>query len=248
VIDLEAALTDLADHLDHPAGDDLAAAVRRRISAPEPRRAPSRSRTLLVLAAAIVVILGALLAIAPARRAIADWLGIGAVEVVRTEHPLPPGSSALTVPGALDAPPSGAVTRRLAAARKHVAFTIAEPHGAAVGALLGVDSDPRVPGGLVALRYTRFTLVEIATARTGPTVGKFIDPEARIESVTVAGRPGLWITGAHQIGYLNRAGNVETETVRRSGPVLLWTHGDVTYRIEGIPRLAAAQAIAATIR
>ena len=28
MIDLEAALTDLAEHLDHPAGDDLAAAVR----------------------------------------------------------------------------------------------------------------------------------------------------------------------------------------------------------------------------
>ena len=35
MIDLEAALTDLADHLDHPAGDDLAVAVLRRISAPE---------------------------------------------------------------------------------------------------------------------------------------------------------------------------------------------------------------------
>jgi hypothetical protein len=248
VIDLEAALTDLADHLDHPAGDDLAGAVLRRISSPEPHRSPSRSRTLLVLAAAIVVIVATLFAIAPARRAIADWLGIGAVEVVRTEHPLPPGSSALTVPGAPDAPPSGAVAQRLAAARKLVSFTIAEPHGAAVGALLGVDSDSRVPGGLVALRYKGFTLVEIATARNGPTVAKFIDPEARLESVTVAGRPGMWITGAHQIGYLNRAGNVETETVRRSGPVLLWARAGVTYRIEGIPRLAAAQAIAATIR
>jgi hypothetical protein len=251
VIDLEAALTDLADHLDYPAGDDLTAAVVRRISAPaseREHRSLPRTRALLVVAAAVVLILGALLAIAPARHAIADWLGIGAVEVVRTEKPPATGPPASTVPGATDAPPSGAVAQRLAAAQKAAAFTILRPHAATAGALLGIDTDSRVPGGLVALRYKRFTLVEIASTRNGATVGKFIDPNARVESVPVAGNPGLWVTGAHEIGYLNRAGRVETGTVRRSGPVLLWARAGVTYRIEGIPGLIEAQSIASTIR
>lgn len=257
MIDLEAALADLADHLDHSAGDQLPHAVLLRIAEPVPiaqHRHRRRSHSLLV-AAAVVVILGLLLAIAPARHAIADWLGIGAVEIVHTEAPLPTGSRALTVPGAPDATPpgAGADARQLVAAQKKVDFPIATPHdtpvGPSVGPLLGVETDARIPGGLVALRYGGFTLVEIASTRNGPTVGKFIvDEQARVDSVTVAGGPGMWVTGTHQIGLLNRTGRVETETVRRSGPVLLWARAGVTYRIEGIAALARAQAIAASIR
>jgi hypothetical protein len=253
VIDLDAALNDLAEHLDHPPGDRLPDAVLLRIAEPaaldrragRPRR---RSHSLLVLAAAVVLILGTLLAVAPARRAIADWLGIGAVEVVRTEHPLPTGSRALTVPGAPDSTPAGATGRQITAARKKVSFPIVMPRDGSVGPLLGIESDARVPGGLVALRYRRFTILEIASDRNGATVGKFIDSQASVEPVTVAGWPGLWVTGAHQIGYLDRSGEVKTETVRRSGPVLMWARTGVTYRIEGATTLARAQAIAATIR
>jgi hypothetical protein len=258
VIDLETALADLAEHLDHPPGDQLPDAVVLRIAEPVPTdtrsegprhgRQGRRPPSLLVLAAAVVVILGTLLAIAPARRAIADWLGIGAVEIVRTEQPLPTGSSALTVPGAPNSAPTGATARQLAAAQKKISFPIATPHDESVGPLLGIETDARIPGGLVALRYRGFTLVEIASNRNGATVGKFIDEQARVEPVTVAGWPGLWITGAHQIGYLDRSGKVKTETVRQSGPVLLWARTGVTYRIEGVTTLARAQAIATTIR
>ena len=58
MIDLEGALVDLAEHLDHPAGDQLAADVRRRIATPirvdERRR--NRVRVLLALAAACLLI------------------------------------------------------------------------------------------------------------------------------------------------------------------------------------------------
>ena len=112
-----------------------------------------------------------------------------------------------------------------------------------------MDLDRRVPGGLVALGFPRFTLVEVATGGENPTViAKFIDRSARVDFVTVNGSPGLWIAGVHQIVFLDRAGRVETDTVRRSGPVLIWAHGGVTYRIEGLTSLAAAQEIAASIR
>ena len=80
-----------------------------------------------------------------------------------------------------------------------------------------------------------------------PSIGKFIDRTARVDSVTVNGSPGLWISGAHQIAFLDRTGRIETDTVRRSGPVLLWAQGGVTYRIEGLDSLAAAQQVAAAI-
>ena len=62
------------------------------------------------------------------------------------------------------------------------------------------------------------------------------------------GEPGLWIPQVHEIGYSNRNGGFAIDTVRRSGPVLLWQHAGVTYRIEGLRSLAAAQAVAASLR
>jgi hypothetical protein len=250
VIDLERALVDLGEHLDHPTGAGLDAAVLRRVADLDEvtgRRPHRRARALLAIAAAIAVIAGAVLAIGPARHAVADWLGIGAVEIRRSVTPLPTGSGAVTVPGATRPSAGGATTRQLATARRAVSFTIATPHAASAGALAGVEVDTRVRGGLVVLRYPRFTLVEIATDKGAPTIGKLLDPGARVQSVSVDDRPGIWIRGAHQIGYLDRTGNFETDTVRRSGPVLLWGAAGVTYRIEGLPHMADALAIARSV-
>jgi hypothetical protein len=252
VIDLERALTDLAEHLDHPAGDQLVDAVRERIarSTSAETRTRRRVRAVVAIAAVLLAIIAAVVAIAPARHAVADWLGIGAVEIRRSQTPLPNGSSALTVPGATDSTRDAAAGRELAAARQAVGFTIATPRDAAAGALAGVAVDRRVPGGLVALRYARFTVVEVASDPHGPAIGKILDPAAQVEPVTVDGRPGLWIAGAHQISYFDRSGNLATDTVRRSGPVLVWTGPGtgVTYRIEGLPRLADALRIAGSLR
>jgi hypothetical protein len=257
VIDLERALVDLAGHLDHPAGDNLNDDVRRRIvgAVDVGHRSRQRTRSLLALAAVILLIVAAVVTISPARSAIADWLGIGAVEVRRSVRTLPTGPPELTVPGASVSSPEGAARQKLAAAlaaaRRLVDFPIVTAHDSSAGALSSVQVDRRVRGGLVVLGYKRFTLVEIATSTTdGPVLGKLLDPAARAEPVTVAGRPGMWINGAHQIAYLDRLGAFKTDTVRRSGPVLLWAGPGpgVTYRIEGLDRLADAQAVARSIR
>jgi hypothetical protein len=251
VIELERALVDLAEHLDHPTGDDLVEAVRRRIAGPVllDERARHRARSLLTLAAVLVLIVAAVITIAPARQAIADWLGIGAVEIRRSEQPLPNGPPELTIPGASGSSGRDTKMEQLAAAQKVVQFTIRTAHAPSAGALSGVEVDRRVRGGLVVLHYARFTLVEIATdLQAPPIIGKLLDPGARAEPVTVDGLRGTWIIGAHQIAYLDRSGNFETDTVRRSGPVLLWAGGGVTYRIEGLDRLADAQTIAGSIR
>ena len=250
MIDLEDALFDLAEHLDHPAGADLEVAVLERINASEAAdgaRRP-RVRALLAIAASVVVIAAALVAIAPARRAIADWLGIGAVEIRRVDHPLPNGPSGATVPGAPGPTAPGTdAAAQLAAARRAVQFTIALPHDASTGALAGVEVDPRVIGGLTVLRYPHFTLVEIASTDDAPVVGKIVEPGAEVVSDPVNGAAGFWVTSAHQVAYLDRSGRLRVDTVRRSGPVLVWQRGGVTYRIEGVNR-ATAERIAASVR
>ena len=252
MIDLERALEDLAEQLDHPAGVGLTAIVRSRISEPArlTDRRPAHSRSLLAAAAILLVIVMAALAIPPTRHAIADWLGIGAIEVRRSDQPLGDGTSGRTVPGSPDATSSGAITarKRLAEARKVVDFEIATPRAASIGALAGVEIDRRVPGGLVALAYPRFTLVELASYPGDPEpIAKAIDPGTRVDRVRVGESSGLWVTGAHKIVYLDRSGQMETDTVRRSGPALIWERGGVTYRIEGFDVLADAQRVAASI-
>ena len=77
---IEAALRDLAVHIDHPQTADLSVVVVARLTAAP---APPRSRRPRVaLAAALLVVV--LLAWPAPRHAVADWLGIGAVRVVRT--------------------------------------------------------------------------------------------------------------------------------------------------------------------
>jgi len=246
VIDLDAALFDLAEHLDHPAAEDLADVVLARV-ARGGTRSPRRMRALLAVAAAVVVLTAALLAIGPARHAIAEWLGIGAVEVRHSEGTVPPATGSNTVPGAPatgSVAPGPVVARQLGAARAAVKFEIATPRAPSAGALAGVEVDPRVRDGLVVLRYPRFTLVEIASrGENGPILLKLLGG-LPVENVTVVGVPGLWISGAHEVGYVDRDGNVRTDTVRRSGPVLLWQRGNVTYRIEGLDHRADALAIA----
>jgi hypothetical protein len=256
VIDMEAMLFDLAEHLDHPLGDGLEAAVRERLSeggavVAGDRWPHRRLRMVLAVAAAVVVLTTAVLTIGPARHAIADWLGIGAVEVRHSGPTVPFATGPNTVPGA---PATGTTVsnqeaaHRLAAARKHVGFTIVTPHSAAAGALAGVDVDTTHRAPLVVLRYSRFTIVEVGSSGdNGPVLRKMLG-RAAVEDVTVAGVPGLWIRGAHEIGFIGRDGTFQSDTVRRSGPVLLWERGRVTYRIEGLLHLDEALAIARTLR
>ncbi len=282
MIDLDRALTDLADNLDYPTGTDLTSAVRNRIAnppaenpAPENpairwqqnrlhetktlpsdgreagRRGRARMRVLVAVAAAIVVIVAAVVAASPARHAIADWIGIGAVEIRHSDTPLPNGSAPDTFPGAPSsaAGNTAAAARDLAGARARMQFPVKTPRIATAGALLGVQDDERVPGGLVALRYRDFSLTEIASdVNTGPVFAKVLGPGATATPISAAGESGFWIAGTHQVAYMNRNHQFEMDTVRRSGPVLVWSDGGVTYRIEGLRQLADAQAVANSLR
>jgi hypothetical protein len=238
VIDLERALTDLATHLDVPDHDGWDGDLARRLTEPVPLRRRRRMHVLAAAAAAVVVGAAGVVSVAPARHAVAGWLGIGAVEVHQSAPP--PTASSRPAPTSTrpTVPPLDLDT-----ARRQVQFPIATPRGAAPPARVTVDR--RVPGGLVALAYDHFTLVEIATDPGEPTIAKFVD--APVAPVVVHGPAGMWIPSAHTIGYIDRAGNYRSDTIRRAGPVLLWTVDDVTFRVEGPHTLAEAMTIADTI-
>jgi hypothetical protein len=251
MIDLEHALTDLAEHFDYPGADNTshqAAALRHRLGGTR------RSYALLVAAAVFALVVAGVVSIAPAREAVADWLGIGAVEI-RRSGPLPT-TGRRPVPGATGTahPPSAETARRLAAARRSVRFPIRTPSANAAGALTDVEVDPRVPDGLVALSYGRFTLVEIATDPTQPMpLIKFLAGLDLVHTTIKGqegadGRPALWVSAVHAIAYSDRSGDYVRDTVRRSGPVLMWEDSGVTYRVEGLRSLAEARSVAATLR
>jgi hypothetical protein len=237
-------LVDLGAALDVPAGDGLSVAVANRLRA-EPRRGRAGGRRPLLAAAAVVLLfLGLTMVVPPARRAMADLFGIGAV-VLRTDDGtgLPPG--ARPVPGG--SVPAGPVDReRLQAA---VAFPLRLPTDPAAGEPAGAEVDLRPPGGLVVVGYPSFTLVQVASAEDAPgSVAKTIGVGAKVEHVLVGAAQGWWIDGPHSVAYVDRNGVLQHDTVRQAGPVLLWAVDGVTYRIEGLSDRTQAERVAASLR
>jgi hypothetical protein len=258
VHDLEVALRDLAAHLDlgrraTPAGQaDLVAAVLGRIenvegapSATSARRGRPewfhrRHPRLVFAAIALAVVVTSVLAITPTRHAVARWFGIGGVRITQTDTTLPPATGATTSSVSASTPID------LDTIARALAFRVRVPSPALAGAPTGATVDPAVPSGLIEIRYGEFTLVELASQPGAPPVlEKVLGPGTTTRTVTVTGRPGVWISGdPHQIAYNASDGDFTTDTVRRAGNVLLWEDHGVTYRIEGLASLDTALAIA----
>jgi hypothetical protein len=104
-----------------------------------------------------------------------------------------------------------------------------------VSFLYGTRDDPRA-------LFTQFA------ARVDEAVFKKVAPGTKIDPVTVDGRPGFWIEGAHYFTYIDRLGDMQTEQVRLAGNVLLWERGARTLRLEADVSKAEALRIAASVR
>jgi hypothetical protein len=246
VTDLERALSELAGHLDVPAAGDFDDTLTRRLTALDPGTRRRSPRLMLVAAAAAIVVASAgVVAVAPARHAVAGWLGIGAVEISRAEPRPIVTTTTRSSPSSTSTSVAPVAPTDLAAARAEVQFDIATPRDEAPPLRVAVDR--RVPDGLVVLTYSHFTLVEIATDKTQPPpLGKLVG-NAAVLQVKVQGHDGMWIAEPHSIAYIDRSGRFEHDTVRRSGPVLLWERDGVTYRVEGPHTLDEAMSIAESI-
>jgi hypothetical protein len=235
---LETDLRDLGVHLDHPTGDGIAAAVRAELTQPAPAplgrpvRAPRRRRVLLLTAAALLV------AVVTVPLAVVVLGGGGGADPQHAAPTsVPPTASR---PTTTTRPPVVAVG--LDQARAAVQFPIRVPQGLTVPAQVLVDR--RIAGGLVALRYPAFTLVELPTpANASVTEVTSADAGSRAHPMVVRGQPALWITGTPELGYVDRDRALHRAPTR-AGNVLVWVEHGVTYRIEGFTYQSSAMAMA----
>jgi hypothetical protein len=224
--ELDLALKELGRHVEFPPTPDVASAIRGRVD-PQVRaarrslfrRAPSADaekwrRPVAIALAVLVVAIGAVLAVPPARTAILDWLGLRGVSIARVDE-LPPVSA--TEPLEL----GRRVT--LEEAPLWVLVPDEEPDGIYEG------------HGRVSLLWgtpdrVRLLLTEL---QGQAFIEKLIRPGSRVGSVTVGGEPGAWLEDPHVVIFKDLRGQARESTPRLAGKTLIWQHGEVTLRLEG---------------
>lgn len=246
---LEERVVAAVEALDRP-DDDLVDAVLARLDELPPlvaegrsRRAGSvpRRRSLAVALVAVLAVLATVVLVAPAREAVADWLGIGATRVVvEGGDGATVGSTASSSAPASSAPPLAAGS---------------DPDGVVIPSLgppgsitdgpgrtrtfrwpAGPDLPPLSHGSVGAQLTVRPTDSEMVTKR--------VDPAVEIVFVEIPGRSdptlALWIGGEHE----REAPGGAPELAQR---VLVWVDEGIEYRLEADLDLAAVLALAAEI-
>jgi hypothetical protein len=241
-LDLDRELRQLASRVAFPDAPDLSTAVGWRVAALRADRRDARRgrrwQRVSVAAAALVVIVGAVLAISPqARSAAADLFDVVGID-------LRFGSSGG------DAPPLGENLRLgpelgLGEARRRVGFRIRT-----AGAF---DERPEVHvnDDIVSLVYDDVLVTQFAAGFGEDLVVKEVGSAATVEAVELA--PGVtahWISGEPHRLFLSddTTGEVRTETLRLATDTLVWAEDGVTYRVEGDLPLPDALRIARSLR
>ena len=246
--DLDRRLRDLKDHLDVPVATQLRAHVVDAIHAePLTPRVRARRRVWVVVAAAV-----AGLGTAAAAPVVADWLGVGGVEVRRGPAP----SEVRRVGGELDL--GRAVTE--ADAERVVGHRLLRPAGLGEPDETWLDTAPAVPiatflyrpddtlpatpeAGVGAL----FSQVDASIAEELLST-KFADANTKITEVDLRSGRALWIEGSHYVALRDAAGNVIADRVRLAANVLLWEQAGMTLRLETALDRDRAVRIAETVR
>jgi hypothetical protein len=228
-----------------PETPDVAGAVRARLEhGPKPsRRTRRRPGLVLVVAALVAAALSAALAVPQARSTILHWFGIGGVRIEFVEQ-LPPVTE--------DRAPSIGVAVSLAEARTRVGFRVLVPGGdvgppdAVYVGHFTVDEVTLLYG---RPRQIRLLLTEIAGRLNLQFAAKFIQGDAHVRLLSVAGRPALWIEGApHEFVFVTPTGQVASAPLRLDKNTLLWQQDGLLLRLEGDLDLAQALRIARSLR
>ena len=171
------------------------------------RRRPPR----LLVAAAVLLVIGlAVLTDAPAREAVsagsesAPSASSGPTSRWSPARRPTPARLPSLRPGPTDPSMSGPWQGMLEV-RLPTAEVAGEPTAASAG--------PCGSSGLIEVRYPGFTLVELASQPGGvPVLAKFLGPGTETTPVTVAGQPGLWITGdAHEVAFIDPDGTTRPD-------------------------------------
>jgi hypothetical protein len=203
-----------------PPEPDMRLFVRDQLVAPpRTRRARPPRRAVLAFAVLLVAGLLAVLAIPEARSAFQRWLHLGSARVAQVET-LPSGPRGLPAIG--DPVSQGEAERVLG-------------HELLLPELLGRPERLLLDTwrSLVVLTWTEpyeARLMEI----DGPYFQKLLPRDLEVERVEINGQPGFWIDDEHSI-------ELAFDQPRLTGPVLLWTTGTLTLRLDG--RLSREEAL-----
>lgn len=217
--DLGLELRELRDAIE-PADIDLAGRVLAGVVDP-----PRHRRRSLAVAAALILFAGVLVvAIAPARTAVAGWFGIGNTTVdVVDELPESPPTTSSTVPTSTIDP------------------SVVGDHPVPAEQLTGplVAHEQREIGGVTEtiLRFGDVTLSSTPVESWIVIVKSVGDPAAVSSAIITDGEPALWIEGAHLRSLSGTTELIETST-------LIWVRDGVEYRLTGNVTLAEALEIA----
>ncbi|HEX9990172.1 MAG TPA: DUF4367 domain-containing protein [Chloroflexia bacterium] len=253
-------LHDLAQHFSYPPTPDIAQSVSRKLASEgafDRKRAGSRieSRSRPRLAFAPVVLVLALLfvgvlAVPEVQAFVRSILRIGVVTIVE-------GTPTAGSPGPLPSPVVGldlTGETTLEGARAKIFFPIKLPtYPSDLGAPDRVfvqesEGDALVLAWLDPVRNdtARMILDELGSDMIAK---KTLSQGYTLQETTVNGQRAVWIGSIHILDFYNRSSSTETELRRLiNGPVLLWSEGDVTYRLQSDLPLEEAVKVAESLK
>ncbi len=221
--------------IEYPPLPDLDPAFAR-IREPQPARHPV-FRLRWAAALALVAVAAVLTLVTPAREAVADWLGIGAVRIVEVEEGLEGLERSLGDLG-VAVPIEDAGWRESPLGVPDEAFVQSEPDAVTLVWLPRLGLPEVDETGIGAL----FTLFD--GSLDGPVIEKSVGTETTVEIVEVSDVAAYWVHGeAHSFAYLDPSGEVVVESLRLVGNTLLWEKDGISYRLESA--LDLEQAVAA---
>jgi hypothetical protein len=199
---------------------DGAGAVSPTTSAP---RRPWRP--LLVAAVIIAVVAGLVAAVAPARRVVGGWLGVGRIEVAVDRTADPTGLPAFSAPAERIDP-------------AHVEDVLGQVMPDVDGSSLGAPSEwwTLPEGGVLAGWPDGETSLWVTVSGDGDMMKKVVDGESVVTELPGLGDGGLAISGPHLLQTPHRRASADT--------VVIWTDGALTFRLDGAGRVDELVAIA----
>ena len=223
--ELERSLVALGRNLAAPDTPDLWPAVAEQI-APRVRALPRR-RWSLAVAIALLAALAATLAIPDARSALLRFLHVAGEDIELVDE----------LPEVAAQPDLGYILGKrvsLEEARRTAGFDVRElderpdhvylGERATVWLLYGTPEHVR----LLIAETPRLTLVSTLIIK------KLVGPGTRIETVSIDGSPGIFLSGEpHAVLLVDERGEVVEDTTRLARDVLVWSDEDVAFRLEG---------------
>jgi len=208
---LEAVLTSVGEYL----VIDQSTAATAIAAQPASEVGPTWRRPLLAAAVALAVVAGTVLAVAPARRVVSGWLGIGRIEVQIDRSADPTGLPSFHAP----AVPIDAAT---------VDEVLGQPMPVIDGSQLGSPSGwwTLPEGGVLAGWPGGDTTLWVVETGGGDELLKKVAAGAdNVTELPDLGDGGMAITGAHLLKTPHRRVGADN--------VVIWTDGELTLRLDG---------------